>query len=95
METVDEEFLGAALDFIDRQAHADDAMVLLLQPEPNARLDAFETGIERHRRGLYPDGMVELDGLVGQLLESSTTSASRTTPSLFHQRQRRGDCVMA
>ena len=33
-------------------------------------MDAFEAGVARQdRHGLYPDGMVELDGYVGQLLK--------------------------
>jgi len=69
MQTVDEEFLGAALDFMDRQAKADQPFFCYmnttrmhvwthLKPESEGK-----TGL-----GLYPDGMVELDGYVGQLL---------------------------
>ncbi len=69
METVDEEFLSAALDFIDR-AHAEGRPFFVwfsatrmhvwtrLKPESQG-----VTGI-----GLYPDGMVEHDGHVGILL---------------------------
>ncbi|NBD11381.1 MULTISPECIES: arylsulfatase [Corallococcus] len=69
METVDEEFLGATLDFIDR-AHSDAKPFFVwfnttrmhihthLRPESQGR-----TGL-----GLFPDGMVEHDGHVGQLL---------------------------
>ena len=70
METVDEEFLAAALDFIDRQHKAGQAVLLLLQLHPHARLHAPEEGIEgKTGLGLYPDGMVEHDGHVGQLLK--------------------------
>jgi arylsulfatase A-like enzyme len=69
METVDEEFLGSALDFIDRRTQEDAPWFCYfnttrmhvwthLKPE-----SAGKTGL-----GLYPDGMVELDGYVGQLL---------------------------
>jgi arylsulfatase len=69
METADEEFLASGLDFIDR-AHAADKPFFLwfnttrmhvwtrLKPE-----SVGLTGI-----GLYPDGMAEHDGHVGQLL---------------------------
>jgi len=67
---VDEEFLGAALDFIDRQHQAGKPWFVYfnstrmhvwthLKPESQGK-----TG-----RGLYPDGMVEHDGHVGQLLK--------------------------
>jgi arylsulfatase A-like enzyme len=70
METVDEEFLAAALDFMDRQHNANKPFFCWfnstrmhvnthLKPE-----SAGKTGI-----GLYADGMVEHDGLVGQLLK--------------------------
>ncbi|HEX6041534.1 arylsulfatase [Longimicrobium sp.] len=70
METVDEEFLGAALDFIERRTKEDAPWFCYfnttrmhvwthLKPE-----SAGKTGL-----GLYPDGMVELDGYVGQLLD--------------------------
>lgn len=70
METVDEEFLAAALSFIDRQHNADKPWFCYfnstrmhiwthLQPESQGK-----TG-----KGIYPDGMVEHDGHVGQLLK--------------------------
>jgi arylsulfatase len=70
METVDVEVTDGALDFIDR-AHAANKPFFLwwnstrmhvwthLKPESQG-----VTGI-----GLYPDGMVEHDGMVGQLLD--------------------------
>jgi arylsulfatase A-like enzyme len=70
METVDEEFLKSSLDFIDR-AHRDKKPFLLwfnpsrmhiwtrLKPESEGK-----TGL-----GIYPDGMAEHDGHVGQLLK--------------------------
>jgi arylsulfatase len=70
METADEEFVGAALDFIDRK-NGEDApwfcyvnttrMHVLTHLKPSS---VGVTGL-----GLYPDGMVELDGFVGQLLD--------------------------
>jgi len=70
METVDEEFLTSALDFIDRSVEAGEPFFVWfnasrmhvwthLKPESQG-----VTGI-----GLYPDGMVEHDGHVGQLLD--------------------------
>lgn len=70
METVDEETTAAALDFMDRQAKADKPFFLWwnstrmhiythLKPESKGK-----TGL-----GVYPDGMVEHDGHVGQLLD--------------------------
>ena len=69
METVDEEFHGAAMDFIDRAVAADKPFFVWynatrmhvwthLKPESVGR-----TGI-----GLYPDGMVEHDDMVGRVL---------------------------
>jgi len=69
METVDEEFLGAALDFVDRQHKANKPWFCYFNP---TRMHVWthlkpasqgKTGL-----GPYPDGMVELDGYVGQLL---------------------------
>jgi arylsulfatase len=70
METADEEFLGAGLDFIDRAHKADKPFFVWmsttrmhvwtrLKPEAQGR-----TGI-----GLYPDGMVEHDDHIGVLLK--------------------------
>jgi arylsulfatase len=70
METVDEETLDAALDFIDRAHGAGNPFFLWynstrmhiwthLKPESQGK-----TGL-----GVYPDGMVEHDGHVGQLLD--------------------------
>jgi arylsulfatase len=70
METVDEEFLAAAVDFMERQVKAGKPFFCYfnstrmhifthLKPESDGK-----TGL-----GLYPDGMVEHDGQVGQLLK--------------------------
>ncbi|WDZ75102.1 arylsulfatase [Ensifer adhaerens] len=70
METVDSEFLAAALDFIDRQHNAQKPWFCYfnstrmhifthLKPESQGK-----TG-----KGVYPDGMVEHDGMVGELLK--------------------------
>jgi arylsulfatase len=70
METVDEEFLAAAKDFIERQHRAGTPWLCYFN---STRMHVFthlkpesqgKTGL-----GLYPDGMVETDGHVGQLLK--------------------------
>ena len=70
METIDEEITATALDFIDRSVNASKPFFVWynttrmhvwthLKKESQGR-----TGI-----GLYPDGMVEHDGMVGQVLK--------------------------
>jgi arylsulfatase len=70
METVDEEVTAGALDFIERAAAADKPFFLWwnstrmhvwthLKPESEGK-----TGL-----GIYPDGMVEHDGMVGEILD--------------------------
>src|SRR5580658_6734623 len=70
METIDEEFLAAAKDFITRQNQAGKPWFCYLN---TTRMHVFThlkpasqgvTGL-----GVYPDGMVETDGHVGQLLK--------------------------
>jgi arylsulfatase len=70
METVDEEFLAAGLDFLDRATKANKPFFMWFN---STRMHVWthlkkesegKTGI-----GLYPDGMVEHDGHVGQLLK--------------------------
>ena len=70
METVDEEFLAAALDFIDRQHKANKPFFCWFN---STRMHVF-THLKKESEGktglgLYPDGMVEHDGMVGQLLK--------------------------
>lgn len=70
METVDEEFLEAALDFIDRKHSENEPWFCYFNP---TRMHVF-THLKPESRGktglgIYPDGMVELDGYVGQLLD--------------------------
>jgi arylsulfatase len=70
METVDEEFVGAALDFIERQAKADQPFFCWMNTTRMhvwTHLKPASAGVTGF--GLYPDGMVELDGYVGQLLD--------------------------
>jgi arylsulfatase A-like enzyme len=70
METVDEEFLSSALDFMDRKTKEGKPWFCYMN---TTRMHVWthlkpssqgKTGL-----GLYPDGMVELDGYVGQLLD--------------------------
>lgn len=70
METVDEEFLGAAKDFINRQHSQGKPWFCYFN---STRMHIFthlkaasngKTGL-----GLYPDGMVETDGKIGELLK--------------------------
>jgi arylsulfatase A-like enzyme len=70
METVDEEFLAAALDFIDRQHKAGKPWLCYFN---STRMHIF-THLKKESEGktglgIYPDGMVEHDGHVGQLLK--------------------------
>lgn len=70
METIDEEFLAAALDFMDRQKKADKPFFCYFNStrmHVNTHLKAESDG--KTGLGIYPDGMVEHDGMVGQLLK--------------------------
>ncbi|MGJ7562255.1 arylsulfatase [Variovorax sp. GB1R11] len=70
METVDEEFIGAAIDFMDRKTKEGAPWFCYFNP---TRMHVFthlkESSRGKSGFGLYPDGMVELDGYVGQLLQ--------------------------
>ncbi len=70
METVDEEFLGSALDFIERKTRSGTPWFCYFNP---TRMHVFthlkKDSVGVTGLGLYPDGMVELDGYVGQLLD--------------------------
>jgi len=70
METVDEEFIAAGLDFMERKTKEGKPWFCYMNTtrmhvwthlKPSSR---GKTGF-----GLYPDGMVELDGYIGQLLK--------------------------
>lgn len=70
METVDEEFLAASLDFIDRQHRVGKPFFAWFNSTRThiwTRLKAESQG--KTGLGVYPDGMVEHDGHVGQLLK--------------------------
>ena len=70
MKTVDEEFLAASLDFIDRAVKDDKPFFCWFN---STRMHIF-THLKKESEGvtglgIYPDGMVEHDGHVGQLLQ--------------------------
>jgi arylsulfatase len=70
METIDEEFLAAAKDFINRQQHAGKPWFCYFN---TTRMHVF-THLKKESQGktglgIYPDGMVETDGHVGELLK--------------------------
>ncbi|WP_049731457.1 arylsulfatase [Rhizobium ecuadorense] len=70
METIDEEFLAAAKDFIDRQAKADKPFFCWFN---SSRMHVFThlkaESMGKTGKGIHADGMVEHDGHVGQLLD--------------------------
>jgi arylsulfatase len=70
METIDEEFLAAAKDFIQRQHKAGAPWFCYFN---TTRMHVF-THLKKESQGrtglgVYPDGMVETDGHVGELLK--------------------------
>jgi arylsulfatase len=70
METIDEEFLAGAKDFITRQQRAGTPWLCYFN---STRMHVF-THLKKESQGktgfgLYPDGMVETDGHVGELLK--------------------------
>src|SRR5262245_50159315 len=70
METVDEEFLAGALDFIARSAKGDKPFFCWFN---STRMHIW-THLKKESQGVtglgvYPDGMVEHDGHVGKLLD--------------------------
>jgi arylsulfatase len=70
METIDEEVTRLALDYLDRAKKADKPFFLWW----NATRMHIHTHLKKESEGktglgVYPDGMVEHDGMVGQLLD--------------------------
>ena len=70
METIDEEFLAAAKDFINRQQKASKPWFCYFN---STRMHIF-THLKKASQGktglgIFPDGMVETDGHVGELLK--------------------------
>lgn len=70
METVDEEFLAAAKDFIGRQHEVDKPFFVWFNA---TRMHVFThlkpDSLGKTGKGIHADGMVEHDGHVGQLLQ--------------------------
>ena len=70
MPTVDEEFLAAAKDFIQRQTKADKSFFCWFN---STRMHVFthlkKESLGKTGKGIHADGMVEHDGHVGQLLD--------------------------
>jgi arylsulfatase A-like enzyme len=70
MPTVDEEFLGAAKDFIGRQARANRPFFVWFN---TTRMHVFThlkpESLGKTGKGIHADGMVEHDGMVGELLK--------------------------
>src|SRR5262249_40439294 len=70
METIDEEFLAAALDYIDRQHKAAKPFFCWFN---STRMHVFthlkKESLGKTGKGIHADGMVEHDGMVGQLLQ--------------------------
>jgi arylsulfatase len=70
METIDEEITKASLDYLDKAAKSDKPFFLWwnsTRMHINTYLKAASQG--KTGLGIYPDGMVEHDGMVGQLLD--------------------------
>src|SRR6476646_9237571 len=70
METVDEEFLDGALKFMDKAVKDDKPFFLWWN---STRMHIF-THLKKESQGvtglgIYPDGMVEHDAMVGQILD--------------------------
>jgi arylsulfatase len=70
MQTVDEEFLDGALKFMD-QAHKDGKPFFVWFNSTRMHIFTHLKAASQGKTGLgtYPDGMVEHDGMVGQLLK--------------------------
>ncbi len=70
METIDEEFLAATLDFIDRANRDQKPFFVWFNPSRMHIWTRLKPGSQgKTGLGIYPDGMVEHDGQVGQLLK--------------------------
>ncbi len=70
METVDEEFLAGAMDFIDRQHKAGKPFFCWFNStRMHIHTHLKPASVGKTGLGLEADGMVEMDGMVGQLLK--------------------------
>ena len=69
METIDEEFLAAGLDFVDRQAKSGKPFFMWFNTTRTHIYTHLKPGSAgKTGRGIYADGIVEHDGHVGQVL---------------------------
>jgi arylsulfatase len=69
METIDEEFLAAGLDFVTRQAKSGKPFFMWFNTTRTHIYTHLKPGSAgKTGRGIYADGMVEHDGHVGQVL---------------------------
>ncbi|RAJ08656.1 arylsulfatase [Chitinophaga skermanii] len=70
METVDEEFLKAAKDFINKSSQGDKPFFVWFN---STRMHVFThlkpSSMGKTGKGIHADGMVEHDGMVGELLD--------------------------
>jgi arylsulfatase len=70
METIDEEFMAAALDFMERKTKEGKPWLCYMN---TTRMHIWThlkpSSVGKTGLGVYPDGMVELDGYVGRLLK--------------------------
>ncbi|MBV7533116.1 arylsulfatase [Chitinophaga sp. sic0106] len=70
METIDEEFLGACKDYITKTAKADKPFFVWFN---STRMHVFThlkaASVGKTGKGIHADGMVEHDGMVGELLD--------------------------
>ena len=97
METVEEEFLAFSLDFIDRSVKAGKPFFLW---HNSTRMHIWTRlapkWTNKSGYGLYADGMMELDDVVGRLLAKLDDSRHRRQHDRrVHDRQRRGDLLLA
>jgi len=70
METMDEEITASAIDFIERQAKADKPFFCWWNStKMHVWTHLKKESVGKTGLGVYPDGMVEHDGHVGQLLD--------------------------
>ena len=93
METIDEEFLKASFDFIDRADRDSKPFFVWFNPTRMhiwTRLKPESQG--KTGLGIYPDGMVEHDGQVGELLKKldDLGIAEQHDRDLHHRQRRRG-----
>ncbi len=82
METIDEEVTKLSLDYLDKAKAANQPFFLWwnsTRMHINTHLKPESVG--KTGLGVYPDGMVEHDGMSGRFSTSSRRSASKKTPS--------------